>query len=111
VQVPDEEPARAVELEGRDVAMAAGVGVQRLLRRPEGIEQREAAVPLDVLVVPLEQELERNRHPRGRAGQRLVSQPAEDRGGDPGLDRRQRHPDRGAKRQSPVADLPAADLR
>ena len=42
------------------------------------------------------------------SGQKMT----EDRGGDPGFDRRQRHPDRGAHVQAEVADRPVgADLR
>lgn len=75
--------------------MHAGVGVQRRFGRGEGVEQRETRLALDVLVVPLEQELDRDGCVTGSVAHGLVSQHAEDRGGDPGLSR-QRHPDCGA---------------
>src|SRR5689334_22865340 len=89
------------------VAMIAWVGVQRLFFRGEGVEQPESGLAVDVLVVPREQELDRDGDPSRRLDQRLVrEEPAtEDGGGDPGFDRRQRHPDRGAQRYATaVAD-------
>src|SRR4051812_24493941 len=56
-QVPGEEPDRAVRLEPGQLLVLARIGVQRLLRGPEGVEQREAGLARDVLVVPLEHEL------------------------------------------------------
>src|SRR3989442_14577304 len=83
-----------------DGAMVAWVGLQRLFLRGEGVEQCESGLAVDVLVVPWEQELDRNGDPSRRLDQCLVHEkPAtEDGGGDPGFDRRQRHPDRGAQR-------------
>ena len=40
-EVPGEEPDRAVRLEPRQLLVGPRVGVQRLLRRGEGVEQRE----------------------------------------------------------------------
>jgi hypothetical protein len=59
---------------------------------------------VDVLVVPREQELDRDGDPSRRLDQRLVHEkPAtEDGSGDPGFDRRQRYPDLGAQRYAAV---------
>jgi hypothetical protein len=46
--------------------MIARVGVQRLFLRGEGIEQRENRLAVDVLVVPPEQELDRDGDPSRR---------------------------------------------
>src|ERR1700737_444499 len=77
----DQEPV--VDPEPADVAVIARVGVQRLLLRGEGIEQRESGLAVDVLVVPREQELDRNGDSPRRLDQGLVhDEPAaEDRGG------------------------------
>jgi hypothetical protein len=92
-------------------AMVARTGVQRLLRRGEGVEQPESGLAVDVLVVPREQELDRDGDPSRRRDQRRVHhEPAtEDGGGDPRLDRRQRYPDRGAQRDAPA--VAGADRR
>src|SRR5262245_60762085 len=81
------------------IAMIARVGVQRLFLGREGVEQRESGLAIHVLVVPWEQELDRDGDPSGRLDQGLLHDkpPAEDRGGDPGLDRRQRYSYRGAQ--------------
>ena len=64
------------------------------------------------LVVPLEQELDRDGDPSRRLGQGFMPEAAEDRRGDPGLGRGQRHPDPGALHDAPEADRPpGADLR
>ena len=97
----------ALSASNRAPRVPARVGVQRLLLRGEGVEQRETGLARHVLVVPLEQELERDGDLCRRLGQGLVPEQTEDRGGDPGFDRRQRHPDRGAQRDAPVADRPA----
>jgi len=41
--------------------MIARIGVQRLLPGGEGVEQREGGLPVDLLVVPGQQELDRGR--------------------------------------------------
>src|SRR3954453_15915842 len=91
-----------VDPEPAYVAVIARVGVQRRLLRGEGVEQRESGLAVDVLVVPRQQELARAGDPPRRLDQGLVhDEPAaEDRGGDPGFDRRQRYPDPGAQRDS-----------
>ena len=53
-EVPGEEPDRAVGLEPGQLLVPARVGVQRLLLRGEGVEQRETLLARDVLVVPLQ---------------------------------------------------------
>src|SRR5438067_2836411 len=96
-----------VEPDPADRAMVAGVGVQRLLLRGEGVEQCESGLAVDVLVVPREQELDRDGVPSRRLDHRLVHDKSatEDGSGDPGLDRRQRYPDRGTQRDATaVAD-------
>src|SRR3954454_6058809 len=88
-----------VDPEPAYVAVIAWVGVQRLFLRGEGVEQPESGLAVDVLVVPREQELDRDGDPSRRLDQRLVrEEPAtEDGGGDP--------PDRGAQRYATaVAD-------
>lgn len=66
--------------------MIAQVGVQRVFLRGEGAGQRESRLAVDVLVVPGEQELDRDGDPSRRLCQGLVhDEPSsEDRGGDPG---------------------------
>jgi hypothetical protein len=60
------------------------------------VEQRETGLTVDFLVVPWEQELDRDGDPPCRPDQAVVHEdPAEDRGGDPGFDRRQLQPVRG----------------
>jgi hypothetical protein len=96
-----------VDPDPADSAMVARVGVQRLFHGGEGVEQGESGLAVDVLVVPREQELDRYGDPSYRLDQLLVcEEPAtEDGSGDPGFDRRQRHPDRGAHRYAAaVAD-------
>ena len=96
--MPDQE--RVIDPEPAHIAMIARIGVQRLFFRGEGVEQRESRLAVDVLVAPREQELDRDGDPSRRLDQGLVhDRPCtEDRGGDPGFDRRQRYPDRGAQR-------------
>jgi hypothetical protein len=64
--VPGEEAFRAVHLEPRRGAVPARVGVQRLLRRAERVEQGQGRVARDLFVVPLQQELDRDGDPRRR---------------------------------------------
>ena len=82
--MPDQE--RVIDPEPAHIAMIARVGVQRLFLRAEGIEQRESRLAVDVLVVPREQELDRDGDPSRRLDQGLVNDKpsTEDRGGDPG---------------------------
>jgi hypothetical protein len=106
---PAEMPGQelVVDADPADGAMVARVGVQRLFLGGEGVEQRESGLAVDVLVVPREQELDRDGDPPRRLDQRLVHEKpvTEDSSGDPGFDRRQRHPDRGAQRYAAtVAD-------
>src|SRR3954465_1743121 len=68
--MPRQEPV--VEPHPADAAMVARVGVQRLFLRGEGVEQRQSGLAVDVLVVPREQELDRNGDPSRRLDQRLV---------------------------------------
>jgi hypothetical protein len=70
--MPHEEPHGAVDLEPGRVLVAGRVGVQRLLRRGEGVEQGEPGLARDVLVVPLEHELDRYGDLPRRRGQRIV---------------------------------------
>ena len=56
--MPDQE--RVVDPEPAHIAMIARVGVQRLFLRGEGVEQREGRLAVDVLVIPREQELDRD---------------------------------------------------
>ncbi len=62
-QMPGEEPQRAVHFEQRHIAVLPGIGVQRLLHRGQGVEQRQALLPRHHLVVPLDQELHRHGDP------------------------------------------------
>ncbi len=59
-EVAEEETRGAVQLERGYGRVAAGVGVQRLLAGREGAEQREARVPRDQLVIPLQQKFDRD---------------------------------------------------
>jgi hypothetical protein len=64
--MPGKEPNRTVDLEPGHVEMPTGVGVQRFFLRCEGIEQRETGLAIYVLVVPLEQEFDRDGDPTTR---------------------------------------------
>ena len=82
--------------------MAARVGVQRLLLRGEGVEQGEAVVARNHLVVPLEHELDRDADPARRLKQGLVARETEDGGTNPRFGRDQQHADTAAHRDAPV---------
>src|SRR4051794_28253389 len=60
-QVPDEEARRGVPCGLRDAGVPAHVGVERLLLRPEGVEQLQGRLPVVSLVIPLQQDIQRNR--------------------------------------------------
>jgi hypothetical protein len=94
--MPGEEPDRAAGFEPGQLFVRARLGVQCLFLRGEGVEQRETGLASDVLVVPLEHELDRYGDLPCCLGQGLVPENTEDRDGDPGFDRCQRHADRGA---------------
>jgi hypothetical protein len=89
--------------------VAARVGVQRLVRRADGVEQREPRLARHELVVPLQVELDRDGAPAGLKRQRLVAHEPEYGGGDPRLGRDKRQADRGAERHAPVPDGPWTD--
>src|SRR6516225_4183264 len=57
-EVAREESLGAVDLEHRHVHVAARIGVQRLLCRADGVEQRQSRVAGHELVIPLEHELD-----------------------------------------------------
>ncbi len=59
-EVPAEEALGALQLERGHAGVAAGIGMQRLLPGGEGAEKRHAGVARDQLVVPLQQELDRD---------------------------------------------------
>src|ERR1700728_4253295 len=59
-EVAGEEALGAVDLETRHVHVAPRIGVQRLFRRADGVEQLQARVARHDLVVPLEDELDRD---------------------------------------------------
>ena len=59
-EVAGEEAGCAVGLEAGQRLVLPGVSVHGLLGRGEGVEQRERGVAVDVLVVPLEHELDRH---------------------------------------------------
>src|SRR4051794_32271013 len=67
-----EEGDGAVYFEAGDFLVGAGVGVEALLFGGEGVEQCQARLAGDVLVVPLEGELDRDGDLAGEAGQHLV---------------------------------------
>jgi hypothetical protein len=52
-EVPREEPDRVAELRPRDAQVPAGIGVEGLVRRSEQVEEREAVVSREQLVIPL----------------------------------------------------------
>jgi hypothetical protein len=58
-----------LQLEGGYARVAAGVGMQGLLAAGEGVEQREARIARHQLVIPLQQELDRDGDPGRRLGQ------------------------------------------
>src|SRR6266498_1722900 len=60
LQVPGEEPGPVVSLELRDAGVPAQIGVQRLLRGAEGVEQVQGRLPVVPFVVPLQQDQQRN---------------------------------------------------
>jgi choline dehydrogenase-like flavoprotein len=79
------------DLGGRDLQVAARVGVQRFVPGAEQVEEREPVVAGKQFVVPLQEEQHGDRDLPGRAGEggfpvagRMAEQ-AEDGGGDPRL--------------------------
>jgi hypothetical protein len=94
----------------RQLHVLPGVDVQRLLRRRERVEQREPALEWDLLVVPLEVELDGYGDPPRGLDQRGRPERAEDCGLDQRLLRDERHADRGAEGEAPVPDGHLADL-
>jgi len=80
--VPLEEPDRRRRLEAGHLHVLPGVDVQRLLRRRERVEQGEAALARDVLVIPLQVELDRDGDPPRGLDQRRRPEQAEGRGPD-----------------------------
>ncbi|MFV0434668.1 MAG: homocysteine S-methyltransferase family protein [Leucobacter sp.] len=80
----------------RNPAVPARAGVQGLLLRAEGVEQVQRVLPVVVLVVPLQQHVQRNGDParllRDAAGDEAPGEQV--RGCDPRLDGRQPDPDR-----------------
>src|SRR6185437_12639471 len=82
-KVPGEESNRAVDFEGGDSKVAAGVGVQGLLFGSERVEQPHDRVPRIAFIVALQPELDRDRDPRRGVGEPVASDEAEDRSGDP----------------------------
>jgi DNA-binding CsgD family transcriptional regulator len=102
-EVPREEPG--VDLLRRDVEMRSGERVQRLVRRRELVEEREARLAVDLLVVPRQQEFDRDRDRPRRPAYRLVHEhTAEDRRTDPRVCRRKRDPDGAGQRHPGVPD-------
>src|ERR1700733_5671754 len=103
-EVAGEEALGAVDLEPRHVHVAAGVGVQCPFRRADGVEQRKPRLARHDLVVPLEDELDRDGDLGGGFRQGVVAHQAEDGRLDPWLGRHQRYADRAAERHAPVPD-------
>jgi hypothetical protein len=60
LQAPAEELVPGLSLEPRDTGVPAHVGVQRLLLRAEGVEEVEGHLPVVSLVVPLQQDKQRD---------------------------------------------------
>ncbi|MEV0971360.1 transposase [Microtetraspora glauca] len=102
-QMPGEEPQRTVGLEGRHIPVLAGIGVQRLLSRGQGVEQCQGLLARHPLIVPLHQELHRDGDPGGALGrrQRRPVQP-QYRRADPRLGGNQRNAESAAQRHAPV---------
>jgi hypothetical protein len=106
-ELTGEEALRALQLERGYARVVARVGVQLLLAGGEGIKQRQARLARHQLIVPLQQELDRDRDPGRRLGQGVVAHEAEDGGGNPRVGRHQRHADRAAQRHAPEPHRPA----
>ncbi|MFI7111628.1 AAA family ATPase [Nonomuraea sp. NPDC050227] len=102
-----EEAQGAVDLEVRHVRVPAGVGVQGLLGRGQGVEQGQGLGPRHPFVVPLQQEPHRDGDPGGGLdrGERGAAQP-QDRRADPRLGGHQRDPQGAAQRHAPVTHRP-----
>ncbi|MGW2218919.1 AAA family ATPase [Nonomuraea sp. NPDC001684] len=102
-----EEAQGAVDLEVRHVPVPAGVGVQGLLGRGQGVEQGQGLGPRHPFVVPLQQEPHRDGDPGGGLdrGERGAAQP-QDRRADPRLGGHQRDPQGAAQRHAPVTHRP-----
>jgi hypothetical protein len=91
LQVPGEEPSRAVHLEPRCTAVPTQVGVQRLLLGAERVEQIQDRLPFHPFVVPLHEELQRNGDLPGLLAQGVGHEGLGEEGGgrDSRLDHRQ----------------------
>jgi myo-inositol-1-phosphate synthase len=87
--------------------MAAGVGVQGLLGGAERVEQPHGGVPRMAFIVPLHDELDRDRDPCRDRGEPVAADKAEDRGGDPGLGREEADAHLAPLGQAVVPDRPA----
>ena len=59
--MPEEEARRALDLEPWNAAVRPGIRVERLLGGTEGVEEFQGRLARHQLVVPLHQELERDR--------------------------------------------------
>src|SRR5690606_1522134 len=64
-QVPGEEPGGGVRGVLRDAGVSAHVGVQGLLLGAEGVEQVQQRLPVVALVVPLQEDVQRDGDPAG----------------------------------------------
>src|SRR5690349_21601399 len=92
-EVADEEPSRTVALVVGHRIVPARVGVQRLLLRAEGIEQRYPRRAVVILVVPRDPVLDRDRELSCRFDEGVVHKNSpEAHGSDPGFDRGQHEP-------------------
>src|SRR5215469_3701500 len=103
-QVPGEEALRAVELKRGYVRVQTGIGVERLLRGREGVEERKGRLARNEFVIPLEQELDGNGDPRRSRSEVFVTREPEHGGGYPRLRRDERNSDCASQRHSPESD-------
>ncbi|GAA1654842.1 hypothetical protein GCM10009828_100600 [Actinoplanes couchii] len=110
--MPGEKTYLAVQFVLRDpIGVLPRVRVQRLVRRTQRLEQGQALLPRNPLVVPLDQELDRHGDPRRDLGVGHGPGEPEHRGADPGVGGHERNPEPTAQRHTPVADRPGTDPR
>jgi len=107
-ETPSEEALRALQLEPGHTHVRPRTSVQGLLSGGESIEQREGRVARHQLIIPLQQELDRDRDSGRCLCDRLITGETEDGSVDPGFGCTQRNADPATQRHAPGAHWRAA---
>lgn len=114
--MPAKKLHRVTDLFPRDIRVTARIGVQGLGRRSEQVEEGQAVVSRELLVVPLLQHQDRDGDLTGGAGEGGLGvggpdpEQPEDGGGDARLGGDERDPEPGPHRQPEIADRPVRQV-